>query len=170
MRWTAWIGVAAVLVGLSGCYYGYRTVAVDARYSAVSRPHASYYCYDCHGYRYFDPYYDWCARYGFRYGWSAHPQVVHLYRQRYVRIREAHPEYGRYRYKPGYRSSTRYRDERDYDSWKSGRSGSAERPPGVERKPRKPSSKEESRRERPRERKERGSSKERRSDRGGSES
>jgi hypothetical protein len=171
MRWTTWIGVAAGLLGLTGCYYGYRTVALDARYSTASRPHASYFCYDCHGYRYFDPYYDWCARYGFRYRWTAHPQVVHLYRERYVRIRERHPEYGSYRYRPGYKSSTRYRQGLDYESWKSGDSRSSERQRDVKRGDRKsPASRGERKGERPRERQDRERSKERRSGRGGSES
>lgn len=169
MRWTGWVGLVAGLAGLSGCYYGYRTVRLEGRYSTASRPHPTYYCYDCHGYRYFDPYYDWCTYYGFRYRWTAHPQVVHLYRERYVRIREQHPEYGRYRYRPGYKSTTRYREERDFDKWRSGRSGSSDRSPGVERKRRKDSSQEKDpHRERPRERREREGSKERRSQRGGS--
>jgi hypothetical protein len=118
MRWTTAVGVFGALLGLSGCVYGYRTAFVGARYSGESRPDASYYCYDCHGYRFFDPYYDWCASRGFRYRWDRHPRVLALYRERYVRIRETHPEYGRYRYRPGYRASTRYREDRDYESWR----------------------------------------------------
>ena len=118
MRWTTTVGLLAGLLAISGCVYGYRSVAVSGRYSTSSRPHGSYFCYDCHGYRYFDPYYDWCAEYGFRYRWSQHPQTLALYRERYVRIREVHPEYGRYRYKPGYRSSDRYRQDRDYEVWR----------------------------------------------------
>ncbi len=119
MRWTRWMGIAAGLLTLAGCGYGYRMVAVQARYSTASRPHASYFCYDCHGYRYFDPYYDYCAGYGFRYRWSVHPQAVALYRDRYVRIKESHPDYGRYRYREGYRAAPRYRDPRDYEAWRS---------------------------------------------------
>jgi len=165
MRWTGWAGLITGLLGLSGCVYAYRTVFVEARYSSASRPAATYFCYDCHGYRFFDPYYDWCVPYGFRYRWAAHPQVVSLYRERYVRIREQHPEYGRYRYRPGYKSSTRYREDRDYESWRSGRSGTRERTPGIERKGKR--SGKDPDREGPRERRERGSGKERRSGRGG---
>ena len=118
MRWTMAVGLGVGLVALSGCYYGYRSLGYSGRYSTSSRPHASYFCYDCHGYRYFDPYYDWCASYGFRYRWAQYPQVTSLYRERYVRIREAHPEYGRYRYRPEYRTSTRYREARDYENWR----------------------------------------------------
>jgi len=167
MRWTGWAGLAAIVIGLSGCYYGYQTVYHENRYSASSRPHSAYYCYDCHGYRYFDPYYDWCANYGFRFRWAAYPQVVHLYRERYVRIREQHPEYGSYRYRPGYRASTRYREERDFESWRSGRKGSSERPPGLERRRRKAAPQEKQKHREGRERRERDRSNERRSDRGG---
>src|SRR3990172_2540103 len=120
MRWTRAMGIAAGLLTLAGCGYGYRMVAVQARYSTASRPHASYFCYDCHGYRYFDPYYDYCANYGFRYRWSEHPQARVIYRDRYVRIKETHPDYGRYRYREGYRAGSRYREPRDYELWRSG--------------------------------------------------
>jgi len=118
MRWTGWIAIAGGLLALVGCGYGYRTIVVQARYSTASRPDASYFCYDCHGYRYFDPYYDYCDGQGFRYRWADHPRAMIVYRDRYVRIREAHPDYGRYRYRSGYRSAERYRDPRDYESWR----------------------------------------------------
>jgi hypothetical protein len=120
MPWTRGAAVAAGLVALSGCVYGYTTVGV-ARYSAETRPTDSYFCYDCHGYRYFDPYYDYCVGYGYRYRWEQHPRTVALYRERYVRIRERHPDYGRYRYAPRYRSSSRYREGREYESSKDER-------------------------------------------------
>src|SRR5262245_32358772 len=118
MRWTKWAGMGLGLLGLAGCGYGYQMLAVQARYSTDARPHSSYFCYDCHGYRYFDPYYDYCTYYGFRYGWGAHPQVVTIYRDRYVRIKENHPEYGRYRYRDDYRAAPRYREPRDYETWR----------------------------------------------------
>jgi hypothetical protein len=118
MRWTTGVGILVAALALSGCYYGYRTASWSARYSADSRPDRTYYCYDCHGYRFFDPYYDYCSYYGFRYRWDEHPRVSVLYRQRYVRIREAHPEYGRYRYQPGYRGTARYRDPESYEEWR----------------------------------------------------
>ena len=167
MRWTTWIGFAVGLMGLSGCYYGYQAMYFGDAFSSSSRPHPSYFCYDCHGYRFFDPYYDWCANYGFQFRWAAHPQVVHLYRERYVRIREQHPEYGRYRYQPRYRSSTRFREERDYDTWRSGRSGAEERPPDMERKSRGSTPEEKEHRKGTRERKDRGESKRTRPRRGG---
>lgn len=119
MRWTGWATIAAGSLALAGCGYGYRMVAVQARYSADSRPDASYFCYDCHGYRYFDPYYDYCAGHGFRYRWADHPGALVVYRERYVRIKEAHPDYGRYRYRSGYRSESSYRDPRDYEQWRA---------------------------------------------------
>jgi hypothetical protein len=133
MRWTAVAGHVAALLVISGCAYGYRSAVVGG-YSADSRPDASYFCYDCHGYRFFDPYYDWCVHYGFRYRWADHAQVGRLYRERYVRIRVTHPEYGRYRYRPGYRASTRYREALDYDAWRRGANGRIDRPHPAGRK------------------------------------
>jgi hypothetical protein len=131
MRWTRATAVTAGLLALAGCGYGYRMIAVQARYSTDSRPHPSYFCYDCHGYRYFDPYYDYCVSYGFRYRWADHPQARVIYRDRYVRIKETHPEYGRYRYREGYRAATRYREPRDYERWRSG----VNRKPAPEARP-----------------------------------
>jgi len=59
-----WIAAAAAAFAISGCTAGVQMATVDARTASSGRPHPSYYCYDCHGYRYFDPYYDWCAGYG----------------------------------------------------------------------------------------------------------
>jgi hypothetical protein len=122
MRWTGWVALLGSAMVLGGCVYGYGTLA-QASYSKSSRPHPSYYCYDCHGYRYFDPYYDYCVSNGFRYPWSEQPRVVSLYRERYVRIRQNHPDYGRYRYAPDYRSSSRYREGKRYEN---GRPASSE--------------------------------------------
>jgi hypothetical protein len=58
---TRWIAAAAAAFALTGCMAGVRMATVDARTASSGRPHPSYYCYDCHGYRYFDPYYDRCA-------------------------------------------------------------------------------------------------------------
>jgi hypothetical protein len=118
MRWTGWLAVAAGVLVLAGCGYGYRAATVQPRYSAASRPDGSYFCYDCHGYRYFDPYYDYCAGHGFRYHWADHPGAMAVYRDRYVRIKEAHPDYGRYSYRAGYRSETSYQEPRDYEQWR----------------------------------------------------
>jgi hypothetical protein len=118
MRGTRFVGAAAGLLLLSGCVYGYQSVAAREDYSPSGRPEASYYCYDCHGYRYFDPYYDWCVNYGFLYRWTEHPRARALYRSRYVRIKESHPDYGRYRYRDGYRSEERYRQSVDYERWR----------------------------------------------------
>ena len=120
MRWTSWTAMTGVLLALAGCGYGYRMIAVQARYSTASRPDPSYFCYDCHGYRYFDPYYDYCTSYGFRYRWVEHPRAAVIYRDRYVRIKEGHPDYGRYRYREGYRAAQRYREPQDYQRWRSG--------------------------------------------------
>ncbi|MBI1795812.1 MAG: hypothetical protein HYR74_02050 [Candidatus Eisenbacteria bacterium] len=128
MRWTGWAGVAAGLLGLAGCGYGYRFVALDARYAPEARPHASYFCYDCHGYRYFDPYYDYCAARGYRYEWSRHPEAVVVYRERYVGIRESHPDYGRYRYRNGYRATGGYRKPRSYEAERDAKPAPPDRP------------------------------------------
>ena len=114
---TRWIAALAALFGLAGCAAGIASIEIG--HPASGRPHPSYYCYDCHGYRYFDPYYDWCAGYGFRYRWSGHPDVTEVYRARYLRIRESHPEYGRYRYRAGYRDDPRYREPRSYEAWRA---------------------------------------------------
>jgi hypothetical protein len=135
MPLTRWAAMAAGLAVISGCAYG----GYQARegYVASDRPEASYFCYDCHGNRYFDPYYDWCTRYGFRYGWDAHPQTVVVYRERYVRIKESNPSYGRFRYPASYRASRKYREAPDYDRWRSNHGGRARRdaePPRVREK------------------------------------
>jgi hypothetical protein len=134
VRWTRWVGLSAGVLGLAGCGYGYgyQFIGVQARYSTDSRPQASYFCYDCHGYRYFDPYYDFCSGRGYRYQWDRHPEAVAIYRERYVRIKESHPEYGRYRYREGYRAAARYREPRDYEVGR-GRVMERATPPGRSR-------------------------------------
>ncbi len=121
MSWTRSVAAAAVLALLPGCAVWIETrYPARASYDVSGRPASSYYCYDCHGYRYFDPYYDWCAGYGFRYAWDRHPETISIYRQRYVRIKEENPTYGRYRYPSDYRQTRRYRQPRDYDQWRAG--------------------------------------------------
>ena len=129
MRWTRVTGVAALLAVLPGCaiWVGSRDPLVSS-YASSGRPSESYYCYDCHGNRYLDPYYDWCVGYGFRYEWNRHPETVRVYRERYVRIKEQNPSYGRYRYPAAYREQRRFREARDYDSWRAG--AASGRPPG----------------------------------------
>jgi hypothetical protein len=121
VRWTQAAGAIAALALLPGCalWIGTR-YPVSAGYAHQGRPAPSYYCYDCHGYRYLDPYYDWCMAYGFRYDWNQHPEAVRVYRERYVRIKESNPSFGRYRYPADYRAQRRYREPRDYDSWRTG--------------------------------------------------
>jgi hypothetical protein len=56
--------------------------------------------------------------------------VLDLYRVRYLGIRETHPEYGRYRYRAGYREDRRYREPRSYEAWRAreeGREGEREK-------------------------------------------
>jgi len=135
-RWTQGAAVAATLLALTGCVAGLRLTSVETRVAYSNRPHGSYYCYDCHGYRFFDPYYDWCAYYGFRYSWANHPEAVDLYRERYPRIKDSHPEYGRYRYRPDYRDTRRYREPRDYEAWRVGQGPAGERTKVREQRPR----------------------------------
>ena len=128
MRWTRVAGAVAALGLLAGCEVWVQSRGpVGAAYDVAGRPAQGYYCYDCHGYRYFDPYYDWCSYYGFRYAWDRHPEAVAVYRERYVRIKEQNPTFGRYRYSAGYRDERRYREPRNYDDWRS--VGSGPRPP-----------------------------------------
>jgi hypothetical protein len=117
-RALALLGLLALLPGCAA-WIEMRSPAWPA-YDAGGRPASSYYCYDCHGYRYFDPYYDWCVGYGFRYAWARHPEAISAYRERYVRIKEQNPTFGRYRYRSGYRAARGYRQPRDYDSWRAG--------------------------------------------------
>jgi hypothetical protein len=114
-------GAAVALALLAGCGVWVQSrYPATASYDVAGRPVPGYYCYDCHGYRYFDPYYDWCVNYGFRFAWDRHPDAVRIYRERYVRIKEQNPTYGRYRYSAGYRGERRYREPRDYDVWRGG--------------------------------------------------
>ncbi len=137
MTWTRSAALVAVLATLPGCAVWIETrYPQRASYDVAGRPVASYYCYDCHGYRYFDPYYDWCASYGFRYAWDRHPETVAIYRQRYVRIKEENPRYGRYRYPSDYRQARRYRQPRDYDEWRAGSGTSRPGGPQVREKSR----------------------------------
>jgi hypothetical protein len=133
VRWTQVAVALAALALLPGCavWVGSRYPGT-ASYAAAGRPVPSYYCYDCHGYRYLDPYYDWCAGYGFRYAWDRHPEAVRVYRERYVRIKAQNPSFGRYRYPTEYRGQRRYREPQDYDSWRSGAgSGKPPKPADV---------------------------------------
>ena len=124
MRWTRGAAVVAALAALPGCAVWMESrVPAGNAYDPVTRPASAYYCYDCHGYRYFDPYYDWCVAYGFRFAWDHHPETVRAYRERYVRIKEQNPGFGRYRYRTGYREARRYREPQDYDSWRVGPGG-----------------------------------------------
>ena len=131
MRWTRAAGAVVALTLVPGCaaWIGSR-LPVLGGYAPAGRPVPSYYCYDCHGYRYLDPYYDWCAGYGFRYAWNRHPDAVRAYRERYVRIKEQNPSYGRYRYPSAYREQRRYVEPRDYDTWRAGEGLDRSRSPG----------------------------------------
>jgi hypothetical protein len=131
VRWTQVTGVAVLFAVLPGCaiWVGSRSPAVSS-YASSERPSESYYCYDCHGNRYLDPYYDWCVGYGFRYAWDRHPETVRVYRERYVRIKEQNPSYGRYRYRAAYREQRRYREPQDYDSWRTGAESGKPSAPG----------------------------------------
>jgi hypothetical protein len=122
------VALLAVLALVPGCavWMGTR-VPAELRSASLGRPTPSYYCYDCHGYRYLDPYYDWCPGHGFRYAWDRHPETVRVYRDRYVRIKEQNPTFGRYRYRADYREQRRYREPRDYELWRGG-SGASKSP------------------------------------------
>lgn len=127
MRVSRWIGAALALLSLTGCVYALRD-AGRGRHVSVNRPHASYYCYDCHGYRYFDPYYDWCPGYGFRYAWDRNPRVIAQYRARYLALRREHRDYGRYSYPRDYRRLRSYREPLDYEVWRGTTEGRGDTP------------------------------------------
>jgi hypothetical protein len=97
-----------LVAGCAGPYGGGAAVSFGYA-SRPGRPHPRYYCADCHGVRYFDPYYDLCMRYGYRFDWRSSPDVVDVYRRDYVAIRRADPHVGKYRYPRGARESARKR-------------------------------------------------------------
>ena len=88
------------------------------RYNAHARPFPKYYCYDCHGYDYFEPYYDFCVHYGFVFRWDQCRSCRSYYERHYVKIRKAHPRKRVYKYKRDYTRDRRYREPADYDVWK----------------------------------------------------
>lgn len=98
-----------VVIG-GGGYYGHP--------SYYGRPSSQYFCYECHGYEYFDPYYDYCAYYGFRFYWNTHPSVMRYYREHYDVIHRDTPHFGEYKYKPDYTRDYQYHKPPDYQSWK----------------------------------------------------
>jgi hypothetical protein len=82
-----------------------------------ARPHSSYYCYDCHGYTYFDPYYDYCMNFGFRIDWGHQAPLWRYYTRHHDTIawKMGHPQY---RYKYDYREGPRYKRSMNYEQWK----------------------------------------------------
>ena len=116
----------AALAFLGGCIAYVHTslpIVIDTGWHSghhpyQARPHPQYYCYDCHGYTYFDPYYDYCVSYGFRFNWNAHPSVRRYYRERHSILVKNTPRFGEYKYKPDYRSNSKYNRPPDYQTWK----------------------------------------------------
>jgi len=82
-----------------------------------ARPHSSYYCYDCHGYTYFDPYYDYCVNFGFRVDWGHHTPLWRYYNRHHDTI-VMKMGYPAYRYKYDYREGPRYKRSVNYEQWK----------------------------------------------------
>ncbi len=119
MGWLRPIGLIIGLAVLSGCVEAYRSVRPEPRLYAAARPAPGYYCYDCHGYQYLDPYYDWCPPNGYRIRWAQSPQLMRAYRERYVALKERDRKLGQYRYADRYRSTHRYREARDYEDGSS---------------------------------------------------
>jgi hypothetical protein len=112
--------VVAAVPLVSGCIAHVHTrfpVVFHARYHNY-RPHPRYYCYDCHGYRYFDPYYDFCDHFGFRFRWDRYSSLRDYHRRHYRRIRRVTPHFGEYKYKPDYRRHPMYKRPLDYEKWK----------------------------------------------------
>ena len=109
------IGLIMVLAALSGCVYAYQSFQPAPRYWSGARPDPAYYCYDCHGYRYLDPYYDWCPPNGYRISWDRSPQLMRIYRERYVSLKQKDRRLGRYQYPERYRATRRYREATEYE-------------------------------------------------------
>jgi len=128
MVWGRPVGLLAALALFAGCAYAVRSTRPTAFYASANRPEPGYYCYDCHGYRCFDPYYDWCPYHGFVYRWERSPALVRIYRERYVALKSTDRRLGRLRYAEGYRATRRYREPVSYDVWLRERS---EREPGA---------------------------------------
>jgi len=108
------MGLLMGLAVLSGCVEAYQSVRPEPRLYAAARPAPGYYCYDCHGYQYLDPYYDWCPPNSYRIRWDQSPQLMRVYRERYVALKEQNRTLGRYRYAERYRSTPGYRETRHY--------------------------------------------------------
>jgi hypothetical protein len=110
-----------ILIDTEG-YHGYHGYHGNDGYHGYhgyyARPHPQYYCYDCHGYTYFDPYYDYCVYYGFRFTWDSYPSLTRYYREHYPVIVKKTPHYSEYKYKPDYRRDPRYEKPSDYQTWK----------------------------------------------------
>jgi hypothetical protein len=104
------LGLALPLL-VSGCAGGAAVGGgVSLGYaSGGGRPHPRYYCADCHGVSYFDPYYDLCLNYGYRFDWRRQPEVTAAYRRDYAAIKRADPSIGSYRYPRGSKEETRKR-------------------------------------------------------------
>ena len=107
------------LVGCVAYVQGAFPIVIGSPHSYYhnARPHSSYYCYDCHGYTYFDPYYDYCANFGFRIDWGRQTPLWRYYTRHYDTIvtRTGYPQY---RYKYDYREGPRYKRSVNYERWK----------------------------------------------------
>ncbi len=103
-----------------------------------ARPHSNYFCYDCHGYTYFDPYYDYCSNFGFRIDWGHHTPLWRYYTRHHDTIvwRMGHPQY---RYKYDYREGPRYKSPMNFEQWRKsdGRTyySTREKSPDVRKSP-----------------------------------
>jgi hypothetical protein len=87
-------------------------------YHHAPRPHSSYYCYDCHGYTYFDPYYDYCMHFGFRVNWGHHTSLWRYYTRNNDTIRVKIKAPPKYKYTRNYRETVRYKSPVNYQKWK----------------------------------------------------
>ncbi len=128
-------GLAALAAGCAGLY-GSGSGRIGLATQSGARPHADYFCADCHGVLYFDPYYDLCLSNGYVFEWRRRPEVVATYRSSYVRIRKTYPEAGRYRYPTRYREQVRARFADDDGRLPSYRKGDPRGAPEGKRKSR----------------------------------
>jgi hypothetical protein len=119
----ACVAALPAIVGCVAYVHGGFPIVIGSRHPYYydhyyhARPHSSYFCYDCHGYTYFDPYYDYCVNFGFRIDWRHHTPLWRYYSRHHDRIviKRGFPQY---RYKYDYREGPRYKGPVNFEQWR----------------------------------------------------
>ncbi len=111
--------VVPALVGCVAYVHGGFPIVIGSPHDRYyhARPYSGYFCYDCHGYTYFDPYYDYCMHFGFRIDWGHRTPLWRYYNRHHdtIVMRMGHPTY---RYKYDYREGPRYKGPVRYEQWR----------------------------------------------------